>query len=263
MFRGNSIHMKIRGGFSLKKIIHALICIEFFLILLHFFLFLRTNNHYRLKRVIVEGSHYINSGAIVNSLNFLQGANIFDANLERISRTIEKNPWIMSSSAGIQYPSTLNISINEREPIAILKGEVDSAIDSEGMVLGNVPSSFKSCLPKIDGFSGKRVGVFFRNYEMNKIISILQVFRNISWFRHKCFSIKKTEDGFYLLRFRNKFLEVKISHNKLISQIARLISVLELFPNRIRVAGNRLFFDLTFPSRVIMRPSLEYGGIKG
>ena len=113
MFRGNSIPMKSSGRFSLKKIIHALICIEFFLILLHFFLFLRTNNHYRLKRVIVEGSHYTNSARIVNSLSFLHGTNIFDANLERISRTIEKNPWIMSSSVGIQYPNTLNVFINE------------------------------------------------------------------------------------------------------------------------------------------------------
>lgn len=260
MFRGNSIPMKSSGRFSLKKIIHALICIEFFLILLHFFLFLRTNNHYRLKRVIVEGAHYTNSVGIINSLNFLHGVNIFDTNLERISRTIEKNPWIMSSSVGIQYPSTLNISINEREPIAILKGKVDSAIDSEGMLLGNIPSSFNSCLPKIDGFSEKRVGIFFRNYEINKIISILHTFRNMPWFLKKCFSIKKTEDGFYLLRFRKKHFEVKISHNELKSQITRLNIVLKLFPNRTRFAGTRLFFDLTFPSRVIMRPSLEYGG---
>lgn len=260
MFRGNSIPMKSSGRFSLKKIIHALICIEFFLILLHFFLFLRTNNHYRLKRVIVEGSHYTNSARIVNSLSFLHGTNIFDANLERISRTIEKNPWIMSSSVGIQYPNTLNVFINEREPIAILKGEVDSVIDSEGMLLGNIPSSIKSCLPKIDGFSEKRVGIFFQNYEINKIISILQAFRNMPWFHKKCFSIKKTKDGFYLLRFIKKHFEVKVSHNELKSQITRLKIVLKLFPNRTRFAGNRLFFDLTFPSRVIMRPSLEYGG---
>ena len=98
------------------------------------------------------------------------------------------------------------------------------------------------------------------HFRIKKIIVILGVFRNLTWFDNKCFSIKKTEDEFYLLRFRKRSFVVKISNERLISQIARLISVLELFPNKIRVAGNRLFFDLTFPSRVIMRRILEYGG---
>ena len=88
----------------------------------------------------------------------------------------------------------------------------------------------------------------------------ISYYKNLTWLDNKCFSIKKTEDEFYLLRFRKRSFVVKISNERLISQIARLISVLELFPNKIRVAGNRLFFDLTFPSRVIMRRILEYGG---
>ena len=258
--RENSISIEKSGRISLKKIVHALICIEFFLILIHFFLFLRTNNHYRLKKIIIDGTHYTNPEKIIHSLNFSEDENIFDANLLQISRILEKNTWIESSSIKIKHPGILHISINERNPIAILKGDYTNAIDSKGKILGNIPLSLKPCLPKIYGFSGNEETNSFRNNEIKKIIVILGVFRNLTWFDNKCFSIKKTEDEFYLLRFRKRSFVVKISNERLISQIARLISVLELFPNKIRVAGNRLFFDLTFPSRVIMRRILEYGG---
>gem|GEM_PF-3584772 len=258
--RENSISLEKNRQVSLKKCIHALICIEFFLILLHLFLFLRTNNHYRLKKIIIDGSHYTSPEKIINSMNFSQDANIFIINLESIGKILERNIWIESSNVKIKYPGVLDISINEREPVALIKGKNENAIDSEGMVLGNMPLLKKPCLPRVDGFSEKEIGTSFENDDMSKILFILQVLQKLTWFNNKCFSIKKTEDGFFLLRFMKQSFDIKISHEKLISQIARLISIFELFPDRIRVAGNRLFFDLTFPSRVIMRPILEYGG---
>ncbi len=259
-FKENSKSIERSRPVSIKRFIHALICIEFFLILLHLFLFLRTNNHYLLKKIIIDGSYYTIPETIIDSLNFSQDANIFNTNLELIRKTLEKNIWIESSSVKIKYPGVLDISINEREPIALIKGKIEKAIDSKGMVLGNLPLSKKSCLPRVDGFSVKEIGAYFENEDMKKILVILQVLQKLSWFDNKCFSIKRTEDGFYLLRFMKKSFDIKISPEKIISQIARLISVFELFPDRIRVSGNRLFFDLTFPSRVIMRPTLEYGG---
>jgi len=259
-FGNSETTVKTGGSVFIRKVIHALICVEFLLILSHFFLFLRTNHHFRLKRIVVEGSHYINAEKIVDSLSFIQNTNIFDANLDRVGRALEKHPWIFSSSVRINHPGTLNISVQERVPIAILRGEYENAIDSEGLILGKMPSSIKSCLPNILGFSEKEVGTFIQNSGIKDIIEILGVLKKLKWFSNKCLSINKTTDGFYLLKFRREDFRVKISQKELISQIARLVSVLELFPDRIRVTGNRLFFDLTFPSRVIMRPLMEYGG---
>mgnify|MGYP001464379016 CR=1 FL=1 len=112
--RENSISLEKNRQVSLKKCIHALICIEFFLILLHLFLFLRTNNHYRIKKIIIDGSHYTSPGKIINSMNFSQDANIFNINLESIGKILERNIWIESSNVKIKYPGVLDISINER-----------------------------------------------------------------------------------------------------------------------------------------------------
>ena len=73
-------------------------------------------------------------------MNFSEDENIFDANLLQISRTLEKNTWIGSSSIKIKHPGILHISINERIPIATLKGNYSNAIDSKGKILGNTSS---------------------------------------------------------------------------------------------------------------------------
>ena len=69
---------------------------------------------YRLKKIIIDGTHYTNPEKIIHSLNFSEDENIFDANLLQISRILEKNTWIESSSIKIKHPGILHISINEK-----------------------------------------------------------------------------------------------------------------------------------------------------
>ena len=123
----------------------------------------------RISRIAVEGQRYLTAGDVRSRVRTLEGANIVRADLDAARRRLLGSPWIADATLRRHLPSTIEIAIEERQPVALarLRGGLQLIAD-DGMVLGPAsaaPAGFD--LPIADGLapvagralSGPGVGV--------------------------------------------------------------------------------------------------------
>ena len=80
--------------------------------------------------------------------------NIYATSLEPIARRLEHHPDIRSVEVAKRHPDTLVIAITEREPVAIIKGELgqpDIPIDRDGLMLSARKMEHAEHLPRLCG----------------------------------------------------------------------------------------------------------------
>jgi len=119
--------------------------------------FLSTSALLRIDRVVTSGNQRISSEAIRDILDGLRGENILFTDLDEWRRKLVASPWIRDASFKRSLPSTIEVVVQERAPIAIgrmsgrlyLVDERGAQIDEYGPQYSNLD------LPIVDGFSGK------------------------------------------------------------------------------------------------------------
>jgi len=99
-------------------------CLLFFIIFLTTFnpkILILNLDFFKVKTIKVSGGSNVDLLKIKKELNFLIGNNIFEINHEKINEVISSNNWINYILVNKKYPSTLNITVVEHEPIFFWK----------------------------------------------------------------------------------------------------------------------------------------------
>jgi cell division septal protein FtsQ len=99
-------------------------CLLFFIIFLTTFnpkILILNLDFFKVKTINVSGGSNVDLLKIKKELNFLIGNNIFEINHEKINEVISSNNWINYILVNKKYPSTLNITVVEHEPIFFWK----------------------------------------------------------------------------------------------------------------------------------------------
>jgi cell division septal protein FtsQ len=99
-------------------------CLLFFIIFLTTFnpkILILNLDFFKVKTINVSGGSNVDVLKIKKELNFLIGNNIFEINHEKINEVISSNNWINYILVNKKYPSTLNITVVEHEPIFFWK----------------------------------------------------------------------------------------------------------------------------------------------
>ena len=105
------------------------------------------------KQVTVVGGQYTNDGIVMELLGLKKGANLATINFaEKRERVLERIPGIKSLTIQRKLPDKVEITIEEREPVARMKEKGNKRItgrvvDSEGVVFLRQPNT--STLPFI------------------------------------------------------------------------------------------------------------------
>ncbi len=120
--------------------------------------FVSTSPLLRIDRIVMSGNQRVTADAMSALLGGLHGENILAADLETWRSRLLESPWIADASFRRALPSTLEVLVRERTPIAIgrkggrlyLVDERGAAIDSYGPQYANLD------LPIVDGFATGR-----------------------------------------------------------------------------------------------------------
>ena len=84
----------------------------------------------------------------------IKGKQIAEINSRKLSKELERNPYVKAARVSKHYPNKLNVDIVEREPIAIINNKKKFLIDSEAVILPNSNAFFESALiPMLSGFN--------------------------------------------------------------------------------------------------------------
>lgn len=108
-----------------------------------------------LKNIQVEGNHLVERQEILKLAALRSGSRLFQIPTAEISNKILKNPYFKGVSLTRSLPSTLIISVQEREPVAYLIDQKIYMIDEYGKILQTKPGTTVSHLPLITGLSVK------------------------------------------------------------------------------------------------------------
>ena len=104
-------------------------------------------------RVIVRGNHRLSAADVDALLVDLRGRHILEVNLTQYERRLLESPWIASVTLWRLLPSTVEVSVVERRPIATARlGDQLYLIDAAGVIVDEFGPQYRDLdLPIVDG----------------------------------------------------------------------------------------------------------------
>jgi cell division protein FtsQ len=107
----------------------------------------------QVRRITVRGNERLGSGEVLALVEGLRGTSILTADLERYRRRLLKSPWVADVALRRVLPSTVEVFVRERRPMAVgrLAGQF-FLIDRQGVIIDEFgPQYSEFDLPIIDG----------------------------------------------------------------------------------------------------------------
>lgn len=111
----------------------------------------------RIDRIIVHGNERISNGEVLAVLNGLRGENIVWTDLSLWRQRLLVSPWVRDAALRRSLPSTVEVVVSERAPIAIgrLNGEL-YLVDDRGTVIDQYSAQYGNLdLPIVDGLASR------------------------------------------------------------------------------------------------------------
>jgi cell division protein FtsQ len=110
----------------------------------------------RVTHLVVHGNLHLSNGEIAALLAGLHGQPILYANLGDWRARLLNSPWVAEASLRKALPSTVDVTITEREPLGIGRfGDGLYLVDDRGTIIDDYgPNYAELDLPIIDGLAG-------------------------------------------------------------------------------------------------------------
>ena len=129
------------------------------------------NNGFKIKNILIIGSHNLSQDYVINIINTQNHINILNVNLNRIYNKIIQNSWVEETYVERILPDTIKIKVLEKKPIAIWqnhKGNKLITINGDVISHANV-NKFKNSFPIIKGEKSKEnISTILKILETNK-----------------------------------------------------------------------------------------------
>jgi cell division protein FtsQ len=107
----------------------------------------------RVDRIVVQGNERLSNDEVMTILNGLRGENIVWTDLGEWRRRLLSSPWVREAALRRSLPSTVEVVVSERAPVAIgrLNGDL-YLIDEGGVVIDQYGPQYADLdLPIVDG----------------------------------------------------------------------------------------------------------------
>jgi len=102
------------------------------------------------KNILVEGTHRLSKAEVAELVDTGVDLNMFSLDPKELRRALKNFPWIRDAKIRKEFPSTVRVFINEREPVALLqKKRGFYFLDSNGWIIEKLESANVPFLPVI------------------------------------------------------------------------------------------------------------------
>jgi cell division protein FtsQ len=104
-------------------------------------------------RVVVHGNSRLSTGEVLTLVDGLKGESVFSADLERYRARLLDSPWVADATMRRVLPSTIDLRVTERAPIAVGRlGDQLFLVDPSGVIIDEYgPQYAQYDLPIVDG----------------------------------------------------------------------------------------------------------------
>ena len=95
----------------------------------------------------------LNESVYNSTLGEIEGIHPYNIDIKNISELLEDHPYVKAARVSHRYPGTIQIEIEEREPIALLKSDPMIMLDQDGYVLPDLNNLQNFNLPILTNFN--------------------------------------------------------------------------------------------------------------
>ncbi len=213
------------------------------------------SNTFSLQTIEVNGNRLIKTEHILGQFNLDIGANVTILNLVEIQQSIEKHPYVKAALVSRRLPSSLQIDIIERKPVAYISqiGKPLSATDREGTLLPLRTGMLLGSLPVITGIEdlSNEAGELMKSDRVAKAIDLLMSNQKISTAYYQSLSeVHYDPKTGYVLYFNDGRFPVLFGRENFSKKAEKIF----IFINKIKRENkyNKLsYVDLRFEDQVV------------
>jgi len=212
-------------------------------------------NIYDIDEINIYGTTFFDQSIIKEKSDVLKSFNIFDRELENYKNEILKFDHIIDCKISRKFPSTIDITIFEREPIALINSDELIILDSEGVCLPveycdlSLPilSNFKSN-PELYPKGSKTAST-----NVLSTVSLMKFTKdNFSTIYDNISEFVFNEDSEYEIILKNGKTKILLGSQNLQKKIKYLESFQETFKEEKNITDFR-YIDLRFSNQVIVK----------
>lgn len=214
----------------------------------------------RLHAITVAGVNIVTHDEVLRLANVTSQNALFDINLAALQAALESNAFIRHATVQREMPSSIHVSITEREPTAILvlNGRTEHLyLDDEGYLLPPVVSPAIYDLPVITGLDSAQTfkpGMRTMNADILSALEILKAARTVGPEVSHLISEVKVSNGHDIVLYAfDGGTPVIFGQGNAVKKMATL----DAFWKKFMVEGNvhaLEYIDLRFEGQVVTLP---------
>ena len=106
----------------------------------------------QVTRIQVNGCQHLDPQAVIQQAGIPSGTNILSLDLDGVKKRLTQHSWIAAAAISREIPDRIRIEIEERKPVALVKGHQFYLADQQGACFARAVPSEHTGLPIITGF---------------------------------------------------------------------------------------------------------------
>jgi cell division protein FtsQ len=112
----------------------------------------------QVTRIQVNGCQQLDPQDVIQQAEIPSGVNILSLDLDGVRNRLTQHPWIAAAAISREIPDRIRIEIEERKPVALVKGHQFYLADQQGACFARAAPSKHTGLPIITGFDPGTLG---------------------------------------------------------------------------------------------------------
>ncbi|MFQ5881151.1 MAG: cell division protein FtsQ/DivIB [Candidatus Methylomirabilales bacterium] len=216
-------------------------------------------SYFQVSDISVRGNARVSTEEILTRLDLKAPVSVLRLGLERLAGSITTHPWIRSASLRRQLPLGLIITVEERQPAALLVTGKTYLVSADAVVLEEVKEEPPRALPRFrTGWRAEyRAGEHLSDPRLLGGFRLLEALQGAALLQgERVEEVTVEADGNYILHLASGRAILRLGPVEPLPQLSRLNFTLR---HRGQELDSFAYIDLRFPGRVILKP-LEKGG---
>ncbi len=135
--------------------------------------YLRQAEHFCVETIEVRGAFFLGEQEIKKEAGFKPSGNLFDFKPRQAEKRLSVNPWVKKVRAQRLVPDRIVISVDERQPVALVAGQGLYCLTAAGRLLPLRDRAARLGLPVIRGLGvgEAELGQVISSYALNNLLT--------------------------------------------------------------------------------------------
>lgn len=210
----------------------------------------------RAKQVVVRGVVYVEKNQVVQLAEVAPGTPLYEVDLTKVQRNVMSHYFIRRATVERDLPNTIRITVEERQPLAIVVDEKLSYLDDEGVVLPSAVSKAVMDLPVVSGVAKSvslKPGLTVDNADVREALQVLALLKSSNReMYHRISEVQLRNGGDMVLLSAESGVPIIFGHGDVADKVARLEA---FWAAEVANRGTQLlqYIDLRYADQVVAR----------